>query len=61
MAFPTDPIYKIEAAITGVTEGSIRKACGGNRYLSIPKNPSNTDYAEYLEWVEAGNTPEEAD
>ena len=26
----------------------------------IPLNPANTDYAAYLEWVEAGNTPEPA-
>jgi len=26
----------------------------------IPFNPANTDYAAYLEWVEAGNTPEPA-
>jgi hypothetical protein len=28
--------------------------------LSIPPDPANTDYAAYLEWVEAGNTPEPA-
>jgi hypothetical protein len=28
---------------------------------SIPLDPANTDYAEYLEWVAAGNVPEEAD
>jgi hypothetical protein len=28
---------------------------------SIPNDPANTDYAEYLEWLEAGNTPEPAD
>ena len=28
---------------------------------AIPKDPANTDYQEYLEWVAAGNTPEEAD
>ena len=27
---------------------------------SIPPDPANTDYAAYLEWVEAGNTPEPA-
>ncbi len=27
----------------------------------IPFDPSNTDYQEYLKWVEAGNTPEPAD
>jgi hypothetical protein len=24
---------------------------------SIPNDPANRDYAEYLEWVAAGNTP----
>ena len=28
---------------------------------SIPNDPDNTDYAEYLEWVEAGNTATAAD
>mgnify|MGYP005993783961 FL=1 len=28
---------------------------------SIPADPANTDYAEYLEWVEAGNTATAAD
>jgi len=27
---------------------------------SIPFDPANTDYAAYLEWVEAGNTPKPA-
>jgi hypothetical protein len=26
----------------------------------IPPDPANTDYREYLAWVEAGNTPEPA-
>jgi len=29
--------------------------------LAIPTDPDNTDYQEYLEWVSAGNTPEESD
>ena len=29
-------------------------------HASIPPDPGNTDYREYLEWVEAGNTPEPA-
>ena len=28
---------------------------------SIPADPANSDYAEYLEWVEAGNTATAAD
>jgi len=27
----------------------------------IPMNPDNTDYQEYLRWLEAGNTPEPAE
>ena len=27
---------------------------------SIPCDPANIDYAAYLKWVEAGNTPEPA-
>ena len=27
----------------------------------IPFDPANTDYAEYLRWIEAGNTPLPAD
>ena len=26
----------------------------------IPPDPANRDYREYLEWLEAGNTPEPA-
>ena len=29
-------------------------------YLSIPKDPANTDYQEYLEWAKT-NTAEAAD
>jgi hypothetical protein len=29
--------------------------------ISIPMDESNTDYQEYLEWLEAGNEPIPAD
>ena len=27
----------------------------------IPFDPANTDYQEYLQWLDEGNTPEEAE
>ena len=29
--------------------------------VSIPFDPSNTDYQAYLKWLEEGNTPEPAE
>jgi hypothetical protein len=54
--------YKLNKGFDGGVTGSV------NRYdsestlvLSIPFAPDNTDYQEYLKWVEAGNEPEPAD
>jgi hypothetical protein len=46
-------MYKLNQNSTTI----IRLADGAN----IPDDPANTDYANYLEWVEEGNTPEAAD
>jgi hypothetical protein len=31
------------------------------KFLYIPTDPANSDYLEYLKWVEEGNTPDPAD
>ena len=49
----------ITDSITGVTKEAdvvIRKEDNA----SIPKDPANTDYQDYLKWVAEGNTAEAA-
>ncbi len=50
-------MYKLYKSREGFISVVIRLSDGA----SIPFDPANTDYQEYLKWVAAGNTPEPAD
>ena len=60
MAYPTNPIYKLQKNKFDGSINSVSKRVGITTQ-SIPFDPDNTDYQEYLKWVEAGNTAEAAD
>tara|TARA_Y100000114_G_scaffold42155_1_gene37522 strand:- start:17 stop:199 length:183 start_codon:yes stop_codon:yes gene_type:complete len=60
MAYPSNPIYKFyKNPISGNNSGIWLSK--DNKTYSIPLDEANTDYQEYLEWVEEGNTAEAAD
>ena len=48
-------MYKLHKNLDGV-ECSVSKTENGV-YLSIPFDPANTDYQEYLKWVAEGGVP----
>lgn len=41
--------------------GEARAVFKANENKCIPFDPDNTDYQEYLKWLEEGNTPEPAE
>ena len=45
--------YKLSATINGIKNDTIIRSDGAQ----IPFDPANSDYQEYLRWLEAGNTP----
>ena len=53
-------LYKITKDPDNIESG-VSRDDGGGSMSYIPKDPSNTDWAKYLEWVAAGNTAEAAD
>jgi hypothetical protein len=46
-------MYKLSPLFMGKQFSIIRISDGA----CIPCDPANTDYQEYLRWLEAGNTP----
>jgi len=63
MAYPTNPIYKLQKEPIYGKVCAVNKQIGDSepyRVLSIPFDEANTDYQEYLEWAKT-NTAEAAD
>ena len=49
-------MYKLLKSVTGETKAVLKDGTS-----SIPFDPDNTDYQQYLTWLEAGNQPEPAE
>ena len=54
-------LYKEFKEITTNEVINVKKDLGGGAFLTIPFDPANTHYQEYLKRKDAGNTPEAAD
>jgi len=48
--------YKLYKSLDGEVRHVMRDGCD-----SIPFDPANTDYQEFVRWCEQGNTPEPAE
>ena len=53
-------MYKLKKDPASGQIGVVQKQ-EGNMLYSIPFDPANTDYQEYLKWLAEGNTPEPAE
>jgi hypothetical protein len=51
-------MYKLPRVLEGETINCVITEDG---MMSIPFDPANKEYQEYLKWLAAGNTPREAD
>ena len=61
MAWSQTKTYKLCNSIITGELCSVMKDNGNGRMLSIPIDEANTDYQEYLAWIQEGNAPEAAD
>jgi hypothetical protein len=52
-------MYKIKKPLFGENSSTVIIRLHDNAF--IPFDPANTDYQEYLEWLEAGNEPSPPD
>lgn len=46
------------AQVVDVYTGDVGAIMRLGDMVAIPLDPANTDYQQYLAWLEAGNTPE---
>jgi len=51
-------VYKLAMGKNGELAPSVNRLSDNT---SIPFDPDNTDYQQYLKWLEEGNTPEPAE
>ena len=54
-------MYKINLNPLSKQPSSVNKITDDGSIICIPFDPANTDYQQYLAWLEAGNTPLPAD
>ena len=52
-------MYKLASLLLGQAEHRVVIRLDDN--ASVPFDPDNTDYQQYLKWLEEGNTPLPAD
>jgi hypothetical protein len=50
--------FMYDHTLRAVNPSNIRRLSDG---ACIPFDPANTDYQQYLKWLEEGNVPEPAD